>query len=623
MENSEEHKDEFVKTLSTLILEADQDFPLSVDIVTDSVAEDRLVSLKEYLNKKVCQWEVKPLSVHISIRLRTRAESFLQYLSANEWTYLLDYSQFQTHPGLVSATNVSLKISLQKLILHLNQLCSFLSLLNAEFKGDAVILTFDNFLDAERILTANDISEFTDDKSKPLLFQKYSGIHENASVSTECAKIASEGLIDAVAIENADEFFPLEMTLEKIQLILEKFKLFGEIDAICLPVQEVSFNAFKIEKTALIGYKSVPSKKAKVLEALYFLGELTYKELLNVTEESIKIFPDHESPAAQEDSQQLRLRLALVQKKHGNQISRSLASDFISYQNGELVVQRESKGPELSGQLFNRFSKPNNYQETNVYVNNLPILFQNDDDLWHRFWNQFGFDGINSAKIIKPQFYTRKHTETVGKIGFVFYKEFKMALRAIIMTNYKEVYYPGLAPVLIQTSFAIQKKNNSWSSSKYLQNKNGFQMGHPRDIPMNSPIAFSQRQLMKRASLPTLGNTDFSSYALMGPDPGHGYMVPPFDPYLFNPYYVQMPGYGMESSSPPPSSSSPLSSPRSQAGGPLLPPPLGNAFAPPYAYMMPFYPFTPPVQMGGRSASFGDAEGARVERDVAFSKAKR
>lgn len=616
MAHFEENKDEFVKTLSKLILEADQDFPLSVDIVADGVAEDRLVPLKEYLSRELCQWEVKPLTVHVFIRLKRKAECFIKYLSEHEWTYLLDYSQFQAHPGLVIVENVSPNSSLPKFILHLNQLCLFLSLLDAKFNGDAVILTFDNFLDAEEILTV-DSSEFSEDRSKPLVFKKFTALPKEALTSDSFASTGSEGQIDAVAIENAEEFFPSELSLEQLKVVLEKFMLFGEVDSICFPVQEISQNAFQIEKTPLIGYRSVPGKKAKVLEALYFLGDLSYEGLLSVTEDSIKVLPDHESFDVQVDSQEPRIRLALVQKKHGNQISRSFASDFICYKNGKLVVQREADNREPSSQLFNRFAKPNNYQETNVYVNNLPILFQNDDDLWHRFWNQFGFNGINSAKIIKPQFYTRKHTETVGKIGFVFYKEFKMALRAIIMTNNKEVYYPGSQPVSIQTSFAIQKKNNSWSSSRYLQSKNGFQSANPRDILMSSPIAFAQRQ-SKRASLPTLGNTDFSSYALMGPDPSHGYMVPPYDPYIFNPYYLQMPGFGIENSSPP-STTSPLSSPRSHAG----PPAMGGAFAPPYGYMMPFFPFTPPIQMGGRSTSFGEADNGRAERDVTFSKDKR
>lgn len=630
MLNSDQDKVEFVKKLSDLILAADQDFPLSVNIVTASVAEDRLALLKDYLSKEICQWEIKSLAAHALIGLNEKAVNFIKYLHKNDWSFLLDYTQFHAHPGLVIVKNVSPDISLQKLILHLNQFCLFLSLLEAEFADDkdtAVILTFTNFLDAEEILTVSDVFDFSEDVSKPLIFEKYTDIRKSSLTldSENCAKKGSDSLQDAIVIENADEFFPYEVTLEKLELFLEKFILFGDLDSVCFPIQKLSDTTFKVEKAVLIGFKSEPSKKAKVLEALYFLGELTYEELLSVTEESISVMPDHESSKPEVDFQEPRAHLALVQKRHGHQISKNLASEYIHYDSGKLMVHKDSDGQEVSNQLFSRFSKPNNYQETNVYVNNLPILFHNDDNLWHQFWNQFGFDGINSAKIIKPQFYTRKHTETVGKIGFVFYKEFKMALRAIIMTNNKEVYYPGLQPVLIQTSFAIQKKNNSWSSSKYLYSKNGFQSANSRDIPMNSPLSYSHRHMMKRASLPALGTTDFSSYALMGgPDPGHGYMVPPFDPYIFNPYYVQMPGYGMDNSSPPPpSTNSPLSSPRSNGGTPLIPSALGGAFAPPYGYMMPFYPFTPPIHMSGRSTSFGEAETSRAERDVAFSKAKR
>ena len=106
---------------------------------------------------------------------------------------------------------------------------------------------------------------------------------------------------------------------------------------------------------------------------------------------------------------------------------------------------------------INQFSRSLNYQETNIYVNNLPIVFNNDDCTWESFWSQFGI--IKSAKIIKPQFYHEYEDDhKSGKIGFVFYKTFKMAIRAILMTNNKVVNVGHYNPIVIQSSLLFKNQ---------------------------------------------------------------------------------------------------------------------------------------------------------------------
>lgn len=599
-------RETFVRELSLLIVDADQSFPLRIEISMRGADEDRLLALKLYLTKEICSWESRPRSIDISVQKKQKAEALLLHLKEHGWSFEIDYSELASHPGTVVARNVPSELPLERLKASLNDQCHFLSLLKGNYIADSrdVCLVFSNFMDAEEILRKSKTDAFRD---------------KNGALALEWAKpqtnrdsrkpfISLENSLDSIAIENTEEFFPAPLLYDELNRILLKFALFGEIETICIPVLEKENDTVQLEKTIFIKFSTSSAAKARTLECLYFLSDLTYEELLKFTSECIHDLVDDVSPNAKPSSVAPKLRLSIVQKKHGSQLARSIASDIISYSKGaqrELVIYRKQRDAELTNQIFNVFFKANNYQETNVYVNNLPILFHNDDDLWHLFWEQFGFDGINSAKIIKPQFYSRKHTETVGKIGFVFYKEFKMALRAIIMTNNREVYYPGQPPVLVQTSFAIQKKNSSWSSPKYLHSKTTSLASNSREFPVGSAIPFTQRSVAKRASLPTINSSEYSNYTLMGPDPVHGYMCPPYDPFMFNPYYVQMPGFGMDSPQmkpPPPLSSSPQSSPRSRLGFP----PMNAAYAPPYGYMMQFYSYSPLMPYMGNTMEKND-----------------
>jgi len=145
---------------------------------------------------------------------------------------------------------------------------------------------------------------------------------------------------------------------------------------------------------------------------------------------------------------------------------------------------------------------------------------------------QFG-NCIKSAKIIKPQFYSKKNDVELGKIGFVFYKDFKMALRAILLTNNKLISFGNFKKVFVQTSFAIQKNNHNHQRPSLPSN---YYQTH------NTPNNYS-----KRFSLPTI--TDYNYYLQPPSVP-----VPPttpagnpsdyinfFNPYMYPINYPYMP----------------------------------------------------------------------------------
>lgn len=626
MTGSQDDSEVFVKTLSDLILKSTRDWLIRIEISTlkESGLGDRISALKEYLGNNVCSLGSNPHGFDVRIRLKERSEKVLNHLWEDDWPYSLDYSFLPLHPGRVLANNVSPTVSVEELRQEINKHCDHHSLLGIQFVqgSSSVRLEFDDFIDADRIESQNIYSCLASDKNLPITFQKFISLDPiaseptlleatapDSSCSSELSTTSTDRQLDSVVIENADELFSTPVSMDNLNTLLLKFSFFGEIDSICFPVTRTSGERFELDKTAFIGFSSSNKSPVKVLECLYFLNDLSSEELFDFTETSIDLSSVLVNPesSATSKSHIPRIKLALVQKKHGGQIYRNLMSDYIrlgSRNVPELVPHEAEIDSERTSKLLARFLKPNNYQETNVYVNNLPLLFQNNDHLWSQFWSQFGFDGINSAKIIKPQFYTKKHTETVGKIGFVFYKEFKMALRAIIMTNNKEIQYPGMAPVFIETSFAIQKKNCTWS--KFSQSRSSYPGTSSREISTGLP--YQQRTASKRASLPVLNNSDFSSYVLMGHEPLHSYMVPPFDPFIFNPYYLQMPPYAVETELDDlgtlPSSPSPLSSPRSHPGQSVVPTGMNGAFPPQFGYMMPFYPYPSLYPMGGRSPSF-------------------
>ncbi|CAH2354675.1 hypothetical protein CLIB1423_18S01134 [[Candida] railenensis] len=224
----------------------------------------------------------------------------------------------------------------------------------------------------------------------------------------------------------------------------------------------------------------------------------------------------------------VKLQLSIGQHKHNSNLYQYNPEQFVftTGLNFDKTSSIETMSPQLHNTILNKFLKKSNYQETNIYVNNFPILFENDDQLWESFWMQFGSNdspnkGIKSARIIKPQFYSGKNGKdnasinsntSVGKIGFVFYQDFKMALRAILLTNNKSIAKNDDNEdhkISISTSFALQKSshnnshNNNHSGMPVMNGGNSsgsFSYGSNNG---NNVHYFNSLPAYKRFSLPT------------------------------------------------------------------------------------------------------------------------
>lgn len=221
----------------------------------------------------------------------------------------------------------------------------------------------------------------------------------------------------------------------------------------------------------------------------------------------------------------VKLQLSIAQHKHNSNLYQYNPEQFVftTGLNFDKTSSIETMSPQLHNTVLNKFLKKSNYQETNVYVNNFPILFENDDQLWELFWMQFGSNdspnkGIKSARIIKPQFYSSKNGKDnasinsntlVGKIGFVFYQDFKMALRAILLTNDKSIVKSDDNEdhkISILTSFALQKSshnnnhNNNHSGISAVNGGGSFSFGSNN----GNVHYFNSLPAYKRFSLPSL-----------------------------------------------------------------------------------------------------------------------
>ena len=246
------------------------------------------------------------------------------------------------------------------------------------------------------------------------------------------------------------------------------------------------------------------------LRILYYLNDLTWEEFMDLdienlpgllekyddTEEEQEIQKEgsadntdgeeqqQDEGEEEEDSQPGRILITIAQHKHNHYLFGQANNFYLS------LNKNSSIGVSFPNPIFtiNQFSRNLNYQETNIYVNNLPIVFNNDDVTWESFWAQFGV--IKSAKIIKPQFYHEDEDEhKSGKIGFVFYKNFKMAIRAILMTNNKVVNVEHFNPIIIQSSFAIQKSNNS----KEFKQQQQQQQQHQHQLQLQLQLQLQQQ----------------------------------------------------------------------------------------------------------------------------------
>ncbi|RCK57927.1 hypothetical protein Cantr_06572 [Candida viswanathii] len=367
------------------------------------------------------------------------------------------------------------------------------------------IVKFTNHLDVDILIKKFNKyvpNIFNNNNSVPLFLNKYLNRKErfvppNLSLTSPQQLLSNHATsnnsksndnFNLIIVENLLNFFPQwNFCRVDFEVFIDKFKNFGNvIEMIYFPLVDKGVNLEDI-KTYDYGFIKFKQPNTNLMEntlrILYYLNDLSWEEFseldvenlpgllpkdVQVEEEDAEIeekqecddLQNHINQESNDDDEegpdQGRISITIAQHKHNHNLFAQANNFYLS------LTKNSSIGVSFPNPMFtiNQFSRSLNYQETNIYVNNLPIVFNNDDVTWEAFWSQFGI--IKSAKIIKPQFYHEDEDEhKSGKIGFVFYKSFKMAIRAILMTNNKVVNVEHFNPIVIQSSFAIQKSNSN------------------------------------------------------------------------------------------------------------------------------------------------------------------
>lgn len=459
----------------------------------------------------------------------------------NTIEYVLDYSNFLSHPGIMFIKNLSKRLITKStdtsITIHredpdalsnpffsfLLESCHFASLKETKlFTNESssstcfAIVTFENYLDVDFLIAKlNKIvpNVFNENPTVPLYLNKY--LHKRERVSSSPSRKApmkstknqahnntSSTVVtnefDTIFMENLSRFFPADLSLAQLGLFIDKFLAFEvELDAVYLPFfndpiesenpqsqhQIVSSSPLKLLDYGYLKFRSESNILVKTLTILYYLNNLTWLQFLAIDQKNLEPLT-----SAASDNQNINynhIRLTIAQYKHNSFLYRNANFCYFSLLDKSSTLISNLPNPLLINKIF---SKLVNYQETNIYVNNLPILFNNNDELWESFWKQFG--EIKSAKIIKPQFYKEESDEEYefegtkqkpnsGKIGFVFYIDFKMALRLVLLTNNKLVNVNGSNNIiLIQSSFALQKPNTKSNVYQLPPQPNGLMINN-------------------------------------------------------------------------------------------------------------------------------------------------
>jgi hypothetical protein len=201
----------------------------------------------------------------------------------------------------------------------------------------------------------------------------------------------------------------------------------------------------------------VPNITEIGLKVLLAFNGLTWTDISKFKVDEINEFVNEDHPDGNENNTN-GLGVNIAQQKHNHYLLKYANCPYIA-----LPLTIFYPNPWLQVGLF---AKSTSYQETNIYVINVAQLFHDDDELWSKFWRQFG--DITSAKIINREG-GKNINDSNRQIGFVFYKEFRLAIRAILHTNNKLITIPDKPSFLIQSSFALQKQTYQLQSIKYYQ----------------------------------------------------------------------------------------------------------------------------------------------------------
>lgn len=562
-------------------------FPLRINVVADSNKIHREIGLV----LQAVEITDVPDAVELRCASRTSADSVVTQLIQNDYRFTLDYSEFILHPGNLFVKNLNASLVDDDSLFDFFQNRSrFHTLIDVSiFKtvedNCFAILKFDNYLDVEHVIDKLDTSHNPfHASSMPLYVNKYISKRERKLKADDFTPASAPGepinLYNTIVVENVAEFFDYNPTFESLGKFLAKFELFHKIDSVYFPITKVADDDVHIANFGFISFEIDEHLNEDVLKCLYFLNNLLFEEFMAFELKDIVSITREEEYDDKPPTARGVVKISVGQHKHNHylyQITKNRMA--LSWESGS-VPTFTYIDINLHNTAISKFSKYLNYQETNIYVNNFPVVFDNDDELWEKFWKQFG--QIKSAKIIKPQFYSKKSTESTGKIGFVFFEAFRLCVRAILLTNDKTIStsVSGINHLVhVQSSFAIQKNNNS---------------------PSLPPQA-------QRASLPTnYYDPSTPNYAKRFSWPSENYyysappiVSPPLGDYgsMYNPYVYYNYPYMMRELSPPDTSRENNNSPSDFSNYYISPQPANFNYFVPYEYgsQQPYSPQTPPV----------------------------
>ncbi|CAH6720587.1 hypothetical protein CLIB1444_04S03444 [[Candida] jaroonii] len=401
-------------------------FPLVVNLPSTQPFKSILKSYNLPITKKLKLFD-KQLASDIIPKL---LDAYKTSESKKHHPIKFDYSNFSNHPNYLFVKNFrkEKKKDSSKIIKYFNDLSLYKSLSDIDYSHNNLILKFDNFLDCEYFLDSTikhptnneilNINRFTKIKRADDTDHDYSILY----------------------IDNLSKFLPGDLKRfnkdfsKTFNTILDKFRLFCHLESMYFPIinNDLEFGFIKLHSSDL--------------RILYYLNNLNYQEFMDFSE--VPNINDDDDIDDTDTLDEDTIHITIAQHKHNH----LLYQFYPQYLSGNSINMNNLNSHQF---IINPFLTSTNYQETNIYVTNFPLIFNNDDEIWSKFWSKFG--DINSAKIIKPHYYSQNN-HTVGKIGFVFFKTFKMCIKAILMTNNKVINLGG-ANVIIKTSFAIQKLN--------------------------------------------------------------------------------------------------------------------------------------------------------------------
>ncbi|EDK36898.2 hypothetical protein PGUG_00996 [Meyerozyma guilliermondii ATCC 6260] len=515
-------------------------FPLRV-----SVTDCNYDTLKPTVGSVLQHVDISDFDSGIELRCNNKfnADKLVVKLIENNLKFTLDYSDFISHPGNLFVKNLSSSLINHDSLFEFFQVRScYKSLSNVNIFNNSdeslfAILKFDNYLDVDFLIEHLDTSNnpFHHLPSVPLYVNKYISKRERKLKAEDFQPAASQSpahsesvnLYNTIVVENLGEFFNYSPTFELLGQFLSKFEMFQKIESVYFPLTKVAEQDVSVSNFGFIGFEVDEHLNENVLKCLYYLNNLSFEEFMAF--ENKDIIPiNRETEFDDKSLTSGTLKISIGQHKHNHYLYQVTGNRMALNWEPNTIPTFTYIDMNLHNAAITKFSKYLNYQETNIYVNSFPVVFENNDKLWETFWKQFG--KIKSAKIIKPQFYSKKSTESTGKIGFVFFENFRSAVRAILLTNEKTINtsLTGTShSVHVQTSFAIQKSNHSPSAPA---------QGQRSSVP-NNYLAPTPHNYMKRFSWPS-ENYYYSPQPIVSPPLTDFNMYAPYVYYNY-PYMVR------------------------------------------------------------------------------------